>query len=84
MRQWTNELEYANDVVGRMDNTAFGGMKVWFSDEAHFHLDRYVNKQNQRMWGSEHPHFEIDRSLRTSYYLVRTVNLRNSGRKFCR
>ncbi|GFT42808.1 DUF4817 domain-containing protein [Nephila pilipes] len=46
MQQWANELEYANDVVGRKDNTTIGGMKVWFSDEAHFHLDRYVNKQN--------------------------------------
>jgi hypothetical protein len=26
---------------------------VWFSDEAHFHLDGVVNKQNARFWASE-------------------------------
>lgn len=56
-------LEFANDVVGRIDNNTIDVTKVWFSDEAHFHLDGYVNKQNWRIWGSEHPHFAIDRSL---------------------
>lgn len=29
--------------------------KIIFSDEAHFHLSGYVNKQNCRVWGSENP-----------------------------
>lgn len=56
-------LEFANDVVSRIDNNTFDVMKVRFSDEAHFHLDDYVNKQNWCNWGSEHPHFEINSSL---------------------
>lgn len=29
--------------------------KIWFSDEAHFWLDGYVNKQNCRVWADENP-----------------------------
>lgn len=29
--------------------------QIWFSDEAHFWLSGYVNKQNYRFWGSEQP-----------------------------
>lgn len=29
--------------------------KIIFSDEAHFHLNGYVNKQNCRIWGTENP-----------------------------
>lgn len=29
--------------------------KIIFSDEAHFHLNGYVNKQNCRIWGNENP-----------------------------
>ena len=30
--------------------------KIIFSDEAHFDLSGYVNKQNCRIWGTENPH----------------------------
>lgn len=30
--------------------------KIIFSDEAHFHLNGVVNKQNSRIWGDENPH----------------------------
>ena len=29
--------------------------KIIFSDEAHFDLGGYVNKQNCRIWGTENP-----------------------------
>lgn len=29
--------------------------RIIFSDEAHFHLDGYVNRQNCRIWGHENP-----------------------------
>ena len=34
----------------------FGKKKIIFSDETHFDLGGYVNKQNCRIWGTENPH----------------------------
>ena len=34
--------------------------KIIFSDEAHFDLGEYVNKQNCRIWGAENPHAYIE------------------------
>jgi hypothetical protein len=57
---------------------------VWFSDEAHFHLDGVVNKQNVRFWASENPrviHEKVHRAPRTTAWfsisrhgLLGTVN----------
>ena len=35
--------------------------KIIFSDEAHFDLGGYVNKQNCRIWGTENPHAYIEK-----------------------
>ena len=37
--------------------------KIIMSDEAHFHLGGYINKQNSRIWGSENPKMIIEKSL---------------------
>ena len=42
------------------EDADFGQKKVIFSDEAHFDLDGYVNKQNCRIWGTENPHAYIE------------------------
>ena len=39
----------------------FGKKKIVFSDEAHFDLGGYVNKQNCRIWGTENPHGYIEK-----------------------
>ena len=37
--------------------------KIIFSDEAHFHLGGYVNKQNCRIWGTENSHVIIEKPM---------------------
>lgn len=44
-------LTFANQMLERFDNFN----RIFFSDEAHFHLHGYVNKQNSRYWSHENP-----------------------------
>ena len=37
--------------------------KIIFSDEAHFDLGGYVNKQNCRIWDTENPHAYIEKPI---------------------
>jgi hypothetical protein len=37
--------------------------KIIFSDEAHFHLSGFVNKQNCRFWGNENPRIMQEREM---------------------
>jgi hypothetical protein len=46
---------------------------VWFSHEAHFHLDRAINKQNVWFWASENPcviHEKVHFVLRITLWVV--------------
>lgn len=38
-------------ILGTDDNVI-----LWMSNEAHFHLNETVNKQNLSYWAPEHPH----------------------------
>ena len=41
------------------ENADFGKKKIIFSNEAHFDLGGYVNKQNCRIWSTENPQANI-------------------------
>ncbi|GBM71996.1 hypothetical protein AVEN_167732-1 [Araneus ventricosus] len=49
-------FDFANKILTMIDNEGFDVGCIWFTDEAHFHLNVLVNKQNWRFWGSENPH----------------------------
>ena len=51
---------YRLDCDQLTENADFGE-KIIFSDEAHFDISRYVNKQNCRIWGTENPHPYIEK-----------------------
>ena len=50
--------------------------KISFSDEAHFDLGGYVNKQNCRIWGTENPHAY---DPKTSHCLVQILVQRHNN-----
>ena len=54
MCTWFNEM---------MENDEHWVGKIWFSDEAHFHLDGSVNRRNCRIWGTEPPNVVTTKSL---------------------
>ena len=58
--------EFSNIMINRFESSGGDHIdinKIWFSDEAHFMLNGYVNKQNHRFWATENPHFAISKSL---------------------
>lgn len=62
-RDQVRRFEFANHLLSLIDSGEIDLKKIWFSDEAHFWLHGYVNKQNFRIWGSENPHFIIVKPL---------------------
>lgn len=44
-------LQKVQVLLGTDDNVI-----LWMSNEAHFHLNKTVNKQNRSYWAPEHPH----------------------------
>jgi len=52
-------LNFANTIVEMIDSSTLDINKILFSDEAHFTLDGYVNRQNYRIWGSKRPELAV-------------------------
>ncbi|CAB3238242.1 unnamed protein product [Arctia plantaginis] len=48
-------VTYAQAILNLEDEVDDFSTKIIMSDEAHFHLNWYVNKQNYRFWGTENP-----------------------------
>lgn len=61
---------FANAMLQLVDDGELDVGNIWFSDEAYFHLDGYVNKQNSRIWRSENPHIAEPASLHSPKIMV--------------
>lgn len=59
----TQRRMYANWVIEQQAIDNDFSNKIFFSDEAHFSLCGYVNKQNCRIWGSQNPQVIAERPL---------------------
>ncbi|GBM72345.1 hypothetical protein AVEN_210311-1 [Araneus ventricosus] len=46
-----------------IENEGFDVGCIWFTEEAHFHLNGFVNKENLRFLGSENPHLCEEKPL---------------------
>jgi len=55
-------FQFAQWVEQRLVEDEHFYRKIIFSDEAHFHLGGYVNKQNC-IWGSENPHVVVEKPM---------------------
>ncbi|GBL89968.1 hypothetical protein AVEN_178379-1 [Araneus ventricosus] len=51
--------DFANAMLQLVDEGDVDVGKIWFSDEAYFNLDGFVNKQNWYIWGTENPHVAV-------------------------
>ena len=54
----------------RLTEDADFGKKMIFSDEAHFDLGGYVNRQNCSIWGTENPNAYIEKPTHTKRVTV--------------
>ena len=66
----TLEQCFAKWACDRLTEDADFGKKIIFSDEAHFDLGGYVNKQNCRIWDTENPHAYIEKPTQSKRVTV--------------
>lgn len=48
-------LDFSMSMIDMIIAGSIKTKRIWFSDEAHFWLSGYVNKQNYRFWAKENP-----------------------------
>lgn len=53
---YNNRRRFCQAMLNNIERNEERVHNLWMSDEAHFHLSGYVNKQNFRYWSSDNPH----------------------------
>ncbi len=63
-------MEFAELTLEKINSESDFLSLLIFSDEATFHVDGKVNKQNWRFWSDENPHFYVEKSLQSPKVVV--------------
>jgi hypothetical protein len=58
-----SRMNYCNWLLQFVRNGKKSMDNLYFSDEAWFHLDGYVNSQNSRIWSTDNPHAIYEKPL---------------------
>ena len=53
-------VHFADKIASNLEDTLAFLNNVLFSDEAHFELSGYGNRQNMRIWSDENPHDTVE------------------------
>ncbi|GBN95091.1 hypothetical protein AVEN_109477-1 [Araneus ventricosus] len=54
--------DFANAMLQLVDEGDIDVGNIWFSEEAYFNFDGFVNKQNWRIWRTRNPHVAVPSS----------------------
>jgi len=65
-QDWINRVKACQHLIKRLPDDA----AVFFSDEAHFHISGYVNKQNVHYWSGANPREIHQRPLHSARVTV--------------
>ncbi|GBO45985.1 hypothetical protein AVEN_246438-1 [Araneus ventricosus] len=65
--------DFANTMLQLVNEGDIDVGNIWFSEEAYFNLDGFVNKQNWCIWGTENPHLTVPSSLCSPKVMVWTA-----------
>lgn len=57
-------LDFSRQMIEMILNRSIETRRIWFSDEAHFWLTGYVNKQNCRFWAKENPRIFVTTTMK--------------------
>ncbi|KYN30724.1 hypothetical protein ALC56_14968 [Trachymyrmex septentrionalis] len=76
----TQRREFVEWIIEHQQMDADFSSKIILSDEAHFHLDGFVNRQNCRFWGTENP-FEMPHMIKEGVKDLRKLT-NNASRYF--
>lgn len=61
-RDFQSRINYCQWFLNNINNNDILNL-TWFTDEAWFHLDGYLNSQNMRTWATDNPHMFVETPL---------------------